>query len=384
MMKKPLLILLLAALTVGTWYYYQINFNHTYDYSGTIEAEDVHVGSKIGGRVVAVHVQEGETVQAGDLLIEFDKDASEEKLDQAQSELEYAHQRYLELKNGSRPQEITQTQARLEQAQSNLRLLQNGARQEDIRAAQKNMEAAKAELELANITLKRMRDLFSTNDTSRDNLDQSVTRQQVSQNKLEATQAELDRLLAGFRAEEIDAARALVKEASSAYELALCGAREEQIAQAQSLWKKAQSAVREIEIELDEKTIRAPEESTVETSRLHPGDLIPPNQPVMTLLLFDPLWIRIYVPESLLSQVALHREVRLKVQSLPKQTFTATVVQINRNAEYTPRNVQTPETRDDLVYGVKLEIHDPRHVLHPGMVADIDLHPPETTQEHNQ
>lgn len=48
-------------------------------------------------------------------------------------------------------------------------------------------------------------------------------------------------------------------------------------------------------------------------------------------------------------------------------------MQINRRAEYTPRNVQTPETRDDLVFGVKIEIDDPEGKLRPGMVADIQL-----------
>jgi len=191
------------------------------------------------------------------------------------------------------------------------------------------------------------------------------------QNRYRAARAELEKLRVGFRQEEILAAKAQLEGASASLGLALEGPRIEQIEQARAEVERARAVVERARVDHRETRIVAPGDGVVEVCRLQPGDLLAPNQAALTLILPIPLWVRIYVPESRLGAVGVGNALDLSVAAYSGRTFTGRVVQINRKAEFTPRNVQTPETRDDLVFGVKIEIDDPEGLLRPGMVADV-------------
>ncbi|MEW6238614.1 MAG: efflux RND transporter periplasmic adaptor subunit [Candidatus Omnitrophota bacterium] len=369
-MKRLIPLAIIAAL-LGAWWRHESLRSESAQYSGTVEAEDAALGSKVGGRVVSVPAKEGDAAKTGDVLVRLERNALEARVKEAEAELERSRQQLLELERGSRPQEIQQAKALLEEARSNLLLMQNGSRQEDIRAAQANVDAAKAEIELAALTEKRQVELFAKKNTSEENLDRARKELRVAQNRLRAAQAELDRLLSGFRTEEIQQAQAKVNAASAALTLMEEGEREETIAQAKADAMRLESALQRARIDLQEADILAPSEGVVETCRLQPGDLLSPNQTALTMILYQPLWIRIYVPESRLGQFSVGEELELTAASFPGQRFKGRIAQVNRRAEYTPRNVQTPDTRDDLVFGVKIDIEDSKRLLRPGMVADV-------------
>lgn len=371
-MKRIIPLLLLLGVSGGAWWFYG-NQSVKARYSGAVEAEDATLGSKVGGRVVEVLVTEGDTVHPGDVLIRLDREPLEARLREAQADLERARQKQLELENGSRPQEIQRAQAQLDDARHRWELLKNGPREEDIRAARANLASSQAEMELATITEKRQSELYKKNNTTADALDRARKELAVAQGRTRAAQAQLDLLLAGFRVEEIQSARAQVEAASAALALAREGPRAEQIEQARADTQRAEAAVARAQVDLGETVITAPSEGVVETCRLRPGDLLAPNQAALTLILYEPLWVRIFVPESRLGQVPVGRIVDLATASFPGEVFKGTIVQVNRKAEFTPRNVQTPETRDYLVFGVKIDIQDPDRKLRPGMVADVFL-----------
>jgi len=104
-------------------------------------------------------------------------------------------------------------------------------------------------------------------------------------------------------------------------------------------------------------------------------DLIAPNTPVATLLESDQIYVRIYVPETELNKVALGQKAQIRVDPFQKQTFDGVVEQINQQAEFLPRNVQTREERVHQMFGVKVRIDDPSHRVLPGMAADVKLKP---------
>lgn len=370
---KRLIPLLLLASGVSIWFIYAGNSPEQDIYSGTIEVDDVAVASKVGGRVIKIHVEEGQEVKTGDVLIELDRETLQARVQEAEAQLESARQKWLELENGTRPEEIQRHKATLEAARHQWELLLNGARPEDITAAMANLEAAKSDMRLAEINEKRQRELFASKDTSADRLDRAVNDLNVARNKVRAAEAQWEQLQKGFRAEEIKAAESQVKAASAALDLALAGPRVETIEQARAEVARAEAALNRSRIDLDETVIRAPLAGVVESSPWEPGDVLAPNQPALTLILFEPLWIRIYLPESRLGKISLNEAVGLRVSSYPNRTFQGQVIQINRKAEFTPRNVQTPETRDDLVFGIKIRIEDPDRLLRPGMIADVSL-----------
>ncbi len=96
------------------------------------------------------------------------------------------------------------------------------------------------------------------------------------------------------------------------------------------------------------------------------------GSPVLSLLDTRTLWVRAYVPESRLN-VAIDEEVRVTTDSFATESFRAKVTFISRQAEFTPRNVQTPEERSKQVFRIKVTLLDGLDKLRPGMAADVWL-----------
>jgi HlyD family secretion protein len=93
---------------------------------------------------------------------------------------------------------------------------------------------------------------------------------------------------------------------------------------------------------------------------------------VAEILESDQLWVRVYVPETLLGLVRVNQPVRVKVDTFRDTSFAGRVASVSAEGEYTPRNVQTRAQRADQVFGVRVFVNpDPR--LKPGMAAEVDL-----------
>jgi HlyD family secretion protein len=170
--------------------------------------------------------------------------------------------------------------------------------------------------------------------------------------------------------------RSLVLEATSrkSWEEANRGSRGEDREAARAALARQQAELAYLERQREELTVRAPVAGRIEVFDLRPGDLVAPNQPVATLLEPDELWVRVYVPETRLGEVAVGQTARIRVDSFPGRDFPGRVVEIRHRAEYLPRNVQTLEQRADQVFGVKVAI-DPAPELKPGMAAVAKFDP---------
>ncbi len=129
----------------------------------------------------------------------------------------------------------------------------------------------------------------------------------------------------------------------------------------------------DIDAQLAEMQVTAPTDSVLEVLNVKVGDiLVPPfNQEAATLLLTNHLWVRVYVPETWLGKIKLGEQVRVRVDSFPGQDFPGEVEQVNRQAEFTPRNVQTVEDRIKQVFGVKIRLPNNDDRLRAGMAADV-------------
>ena len=117
--------------------------------------------------------------------------------------------------------------------------------------------------------------------------------------------------------------------------------------------------------------IVAPTDSILEILSVKVGDVLAPNREVATLILPSYLWVRVYVPQPWLGHIKLGDEVRARVDSFRDEEFKGVVEQINRQAEFTPRNVQTVEDRIRQVFGVKIRLENRDDKLRAGMSADI-------------
>lgn len=134
---------------------------------------------------------------------------------------------------------------------------------------------------------------------------------------------------------------------------------------------QARAQLADIDAQLAEMQVTAPSDSVLEILSVKIGDVLPPNREVATLLLPQHLWVRVYVPEPWLGRIHLGEEVRVRVDSFPHEDFSGKVEQINRQAEFTPRNVQTVSDRVRQVFGVKVRLANRDDKLRAGMSADV-------------
>lgn len=134
---------------------------------------------------------------------------------------------------------------------------------------------------------------------------------------------------------------------------------------------QARAQLADIDAQLAEMQVTAPADSILEVLSVKVGDVLPPNREAATVLLTGHLWVRVYVPESWLGLIKLGEKVRVRVDSFPHTDFDGVVEQINRQAEFTPRNVQTVADRIKQVFGVKVRLPSDDDRLRAGMAADV-------------
>ncbi len=329
--------------------------------SGTVEARNIRVGSKVGGRILQVLVREGDRVQPGQTLITFDDKELEASLQQARANAQKSQR-------GFRPEEIQEAQAVAAQAKADYEMHVKGYRKEDIAAAQADLDRATADESRAHLDFQRYQALAEKDLVSKQQRDTTEANWKMARAARENTQHKLDELQRGFRPEEIAMAEAKYQQAQANYEKMRRGNRREDVAAANAELAYEEARFRE-------RQVLAPSAATVEVLDVRPGDLIAPNTPIATLLESDQIYVRIYVPETELNKVAIGQKAQIHVDPFQKETFNGVVEQINQQAEFLPRNVQTREERVHQVFGVKVRIEDPSHRVLPGMAADVKLLP---------
>jgi multidrug resistance efflux pump len=341
-------------------------------YSGTIETREIEIGSKIGGRVLAVSVEEGDQVPANAPLVTFDAPELQAQLAQAQATVLQAQADDNRLHQGNRPQEIAQADATLHESKALLDEAQNGPRPQDIAQAQADYAAAKANAVDAASTYDRMQPLAAKDIISKQQFDSYTAQRNNTAQLAESAHQRLALLQAGTRTEDIQAARDRYQQSLAADQLAHAGFRQQDITSGKGRLAQAQARVAELNASLREARLLSPADATVETVSVRPGDLVPANQIVLTLLEPSQLWVKVYVPETDLSRIHVGQSANVTVDSLNRH-FSGRIQEINSSAEFLPRNVQTRDDREHEVFGVKVHIDNPGNVLKSGMSATVSL-----------
>lgn len=371
MLKRAVGLIVLALVAAALLVYSQYR-REPPRVTGFVEADEIRIGSRVGGRVAAVRVEEGDRVSQGQTLIELEPFDLYQRRAQAQFELAARQAEYERLASGFREEEIEQARAQRNRLAAVVEKLETGPRKQEIAAAQARVQLAQAELELAQSNLNRVQRLRERNAATAEELDDATTALRVAQANDQVRKEELALLLEGTRAEEIMEAKAQLEEARQGMLLRERGYRREEVAQAQAAVEAAQAALLAIEKQIDELNIVAPLDAVVEALELRPGDLVAPNAPVLSLMDVGRLWVRAYVPERLLG-VEIGQPVEVSVDSFPDERFAGRISFISRQAEFTPANVQTPEERAKQVFRIKVTLEEGLERLRPGMSADVWL-----------
>jgi HlyD family secretion protein len=383
----------------------------TLRFSGVIEGTQAAVVAEMGGRVIELASDEGDAVQAGQVLARLDDAALQVGVKQAQAAVRAAEANLAQVQAGARSEEIAAAQAALTQAQ---------AERDGAAAAYKNTEnmlknpqqllaqidAARAGAKLAEQNVAAMksklaearwwRDFYDDDKGRHQSLDKQIA---IAQSNLDAAQAQLDganaqvnALLAMRRAPVT--LQAQVNSALSGYSLMVAsvavagaaltelkaGPTPEEIALAEAQLHQAQAQLKLAQAYQSRAELCAPLTGLVASRSTHVGETVQPGAVLMTVSNLDEVTLVVYVPQTQLPRVRIGAPAQVFVDAYPGQTFTGQVTFIARQAQFSSRDIQEQADRANVVFAVKIRLPNADHRLKAGMNADAVIETLEVTR----
>ncbi len=288
---------------------------------GNVDLRQVSLAFKDAERVARVLAREGDRLAPGALVAVLETD----RLDR----------------------EISRAKARVAAQAAALARLENGSRPQEKRRARADADAAAVELANAERTFARLRALSGTGAAREQDVDDALAARDRAAARLRVAQAQLALVEEGPRREDIDEARAALAA------------------------QRADLAV--LEQRRADSELRAPLSGVVRSRLLEPGDMASAQRPVCTVAITDPKWVRAYLTETQLGRVHEGMPAEVAIDARPGQPLEGWLGFISPTAEFTPRNVETPELRTSLVYEARVFVRDPGDVLRLGMPATVTL-----------
>jgi HlyD family secretion protein len=356
----------------GAYYFWYVSNGNSLRLPGVVEVQEVRLGSKVGGRVLSLLVNEGEIVKSGKELIVFEAPELENQKQQLQAKLIAAKAELNRIRYGSRF-EIESASAAADAAKARSDRVEKGWRDEEIKQVQSELQSAQADYGQSLKDFARIDALYRDKSVPRSEYDAALAYRDRSRGRKDAAVAKLS--MSTSRAEDKAEALAEWMRMKANFEM-IKVSRPEEIRAAEAKVAELEENIRAIQINLDETTIRVPPnlgQAVVEVIGVRPGDLVQPNQPVVRVLRVEDLWVKIFVPETQYGLVTLDKKVDVAIDSHPGKQFKGVVVQRSNISEFTPRNVQSVDERRHQVFGVKVRVLDAQGVLNAGMAAEVTI-----------
>lgn len=288
--------------------------------NGRIEAVEIDVATKNGGRLRSVLIAEGEFVTASQELAVMDSATLQAQLREAKANLSRAG--------------IAVEIARSGVAQS----------EAQARAAEAQVELREAELQAAAIRLARSEGLADTGASPQSRLDDDRAAHQAARAAVAAAEAQLAAAQAG-----IQRARSDVIGAGSGVEA-------------------AQATIARIEAELADTVLRAPRDGRVQYRVAEPGEVLPPGGMVVNMVDLADVHMNFFLSTARAGRLALGDEVRLILDAAPEFVIPARVSFVASVAQFTPRTVETEAEREKLMFRIRAQIDPDLLLRHAALV----------------
>jgi len=275
--------------------------------SGRVEGDEVNVASKLAGRIVELPVHEGQQVGRGELIARIDAEELKARLAQA---------------------EAAQAAA----------AMREGEMAQALGAARSLLAQAEAEAERAAADHRRYGRLLEEGVVSR---------------------SFFDRVEAEYRATGAarEAAAGRVREAAAG------------LAAARAQVRAGAAQVEEVGALLAEAEVVSPIAGTITEKVALEGEVVSVGAPIVVMVDLQAVYLKVYLKEALIGRLRLGDGARVYTDAFPERFFAAHVSEVAKEAEFTPKNVETREERVKLVFGVKLRIENPEGLLKPGLPA---------------
>lgn len=324
-MKKPVVVILaalaLVAIVTGGWLWYQGQQDKGLTLYGNVDIRTVNMSFRVGGRLASLTVDEGDAITAGQTLGQLDKAPFENALLQAKAGVSVAQAQYDLMQAGYREEEVAQAAAAVKQAQ--------------------------AAYDYAQKFYQRQQGLWGSRTISANDLENARSSRDQAQATLKSAQDKLSQYRTGNRPQDI--------------------------AQAKASLEQAQAQLAQAELDLRDTTLTAPANGTLMTRAVEPGSMLNAGSTVLTLSLTRPVWVRAYIDEPNLGQMQPGRELLLYTDGRPDKPYHGKVGFVSPTAEFTPKTVETPDLRTDLVYRLRIIVTDADDALLQGMPVTVTL-----------
>lgn len=324
MRKKIIPPILILVILLAGWAYYTHNGNGKAVgqlFYGNIDYRTVQLGFRVPGKLTTMPYEEGTQVKKGDVLATLDTAPYDEL--------------------------IIQTEARVAAQKALTNKLTKGFRPEEIALAKATLDDAKALLERNTKNYKRQLPLYKSH---------AISEQQFDDIRF-----------------AYESAQAKAANATAALELKQKGYRKEDIEQAKAALDALQALLAKQRLDLADAKLTAPYDGILLLRIKEPGSVVGYGEPVAELARNDSYWVRSYLEEPDLGKIKVGMAAEVFTDSEPGHPYKGTVSFISPTAEFTPKSVQTPELRTDLVYRFKITLENTDGGIRQGMPVTIKL-----------
>jgi len=354
--------------------------------TGTIEMTAIAISARTGGTIHRIPIEEGQPVQAGQLLAELDHAEIDAQLASARAALDVARLRESQARTSyqlTREQLTAQTrqaEANQEAAHQRALMVAGGARAQELEIARNGADQAQAQLDLAAKNLQRQQALLTQGLIPQAQFDQALAQKQVAEAGYQSAVNHLRLVQAGSRQEEIAIAESQDRQAQAGLELARANEKQiqlchDEIALAAAQARQAEAAVSLLETQLAQCRILAPAAGIIAVRAAEPGENVGPGATLFSLLDIKRPWLKVFLPLTQVERVSVGDRVRVTLDAFPGRSFPGRVTYIASEAEFTPRNFQTKEERIKQVFAVKILVLERTGLLKSGMPADAVILP---------
>jgi HlyD family secretion protein len=388
-MKKRIILILIVLVAAGVAAMYAFrgmgrNQTGRIVVSGNIELTEVNIAFKTAGRLIERTVDEGDGVKKGNVIARLDRDqlmAQRERevagLQSAQSQLAQS-ETSLAWEKATLAADIEQRRADLSSNEARLAELKNGARPQEKLDAHAAVESVQAEIDRAKKDWDRAQTLYKNDDISTAQFDQYRNRWESAQAALKSATEREALVLAGPRAEVINAQQGQVERARAAVKIAEANSlemkrREQDLATRRAEIARSAASLAMIDSQLADTIVSSPVDGVVLVKAADVGEVLAPGTTVVTVGDIDHPWLRGYVNETDLGKIKLGAKAKVTTDSYPGKVYQGRVTFISSEAEFTPKQIQTEQERVKLVYRIKIEMDNPRRELKSNMPADAEI-----------
>jgi HlyD family secretion protein len=352
--------------------------------SGNIELTQIHIAFKISGKLIDFPIDEGDEVTQGMILARLDMQQQEKQRSREQAALDVAdaslaqHMTSIEYFKASLEADILSREAQLRQAKANLEQLLAGSRAQEIREASAAVNQAQSQYALAQEEWQRAQVLYSNDDISTSQYDQYRSRFTQTQAALQQAEQRLSLVQEGPRKEDIEAARARVQQAEASLQQAEASRieikrKEQEVVTRRAQIAQARAQVGVIDAIIADGTVTAPLNGIILEKSAEIGEVVAAGTTIATLGNISKPWLRGYIREQDHGRVKLGMKARITTDSYPDKVYEGRLSYIASEAEFTPKQIQTPEERVKLVYRIKIEVDNPQQELKLNMPASAEI-----------